>query len=246
MAADDVDLGDAEIPPRLRRLWGLDVPARKGPRPGLSREEIARAAIEIADAEGLAAVSMSRVAKALGYTTMSLYRYVESKDELVALMWDNGLDAPPEFDFSGGWRASLERWAFLQLRSLRAHPWSLDIPISAPPLSPRQIDWMEIGLKTLADTPLRSDEKLGVILAVNVAVLAEARLTRELAEGDEVSSQAYGELISRLVDRETHPHLRAAVDEGVFAFGTEDPDVDFAFSLGLTLDGIERMIESRS
>lgn len=246
MAADETPITDIPIPPRVQRLWGIDTPTRKGPRPGLSRDEIAASAVAIADEEGLAAVSMSRVAESLGYTTMSLYRYVESKDELIALMWDTSLSSPPVLDLADGWRPALERWALLQLRTLRQHPWALDIPINNPPLSPRQLEWMEAGLAALADTPLRADEKLGVILAISVAVLAEGRLTRELAQGDDMSANEYGMLLSKLVDESTHPNLINAVEEGAFEFETEDPEEDFAFSLGLTLDGIEQMIQERT
>lgn len=234
------------IPPRLARLWGRDAPTRKGPRPGLSRDEIAAAAVALADAEGLAAVSMSRVAEALGYTTMSLYRYVDSKDELIGLMWEAALASAPELDLAAGWRPALERWAFLQLRTLRAHPWALDVPVSGAPLSPAQIDWVEAGLAALADTPLGHDERLGVLLAISVAVLAEARLTRELAQGDGLTGPEYGRLITHLVDARTHPHVLAAVEGGAFDLDAEDPEEDFAFSLGLTLDGIEALIRSRA
>ena len=63
---DDAATGNIPIPPRIARMWGRSAAPRKGPRPGLSREEITAAAITIADADGLAAVSMSRVAKELG------------------------------------------------------------------------------------------------------------------------------------------------------------------------------------
>ena len=72
-----------DLPRVLQLLWGLDAPGRRGPKPALSLHQIGAAAVRIADAEGLGAVSMSRVAGELGYTTMSLYRYVESKDDLL-------------------------------------------------------------------------------------------------------------------------------------------------------------------
>src|SRR5690625_2535055 len=244
MTTDDVT--DFPVPARLRRMWSIDEPTRKGPRPALSRDEIASAAIAIADAEGLAAVSMSRVAQSLGYTTMSLYRYVEGKDELIALMWDSALETPTDIDVSDGWRPALEHWARLQLEGLRAHPWGVDVAINTPPLSPRQIAYMELGLAALADTPLTYGDKIQVILAISVAILAEVRLTRDLAQGEQLSTPDYGALIEHLVDRDTYPHMRAAVDEGVFDYEVEDPDEDFAFTLNLTLDGIETLITARS
>ena len=83
------------LPPRLQLLWGLQERPRRGPKPGLSLERIVDAAIGLADAGGLAAVSMARVAAELGFTTMSLYRYVPTKDDLLELMVDAASGLPP-------------------------------------------------------------------------------------------------------------------------------------------------------
>src|SRR5689334_22149881 len=72
-------------------LWGPRERPSRGPKPGLTRDGIVRAAIGVADAEGLAAVSMQRVAAEVGFTTMALYRYVPGKNELVALMVDSAV-----------------------------------------------------------------------------------------------------------------------------------------------------------
>ena len=77
---------------------------------GLSVEKVVAAAIALADEEGLAAVTMARVAERVGFTTMSLYRHVASKEELVRLMLDSVLGLPPEFPMLD-WRAGLEGWA---------------------------------------------------------------------------------------------------------------------------------------
>jgi hypothetical protein len=95
-------------PSGLERLWRRDESERK-PRLGLSLERVLRSGVELADADGLAAVSMKRVAERLGFTTMSLYRYVASKDELLAVMFDTvagELPLPPPG--SNGWRESAE------------------------------------------------------------------------------------------------------------------------------------------
>ncbi|MEV4187163.1 TetR/AcrR family transcriptional regulator, partial [Streptosporangium canum] len=100
-------------------LWGTRS------RRGLSLERIVRAAIELADAEGLAAVSMRRVAERLGFTTMSLYRHVPGKAELVDLMRDEVMGGEPDAgaDRRPGWRAELEAWARDGLALYRRHPW---------------------------------------------------------------------------------------------------------------------------
>ncbi len=80
--------GGRPLPPGLDLLWGRREPGKRGPRPGLSADAIVTAAMQVADAEGLEAITMARVAAKLGFTPMALYRYVASKDELLQLMWN--------------------------------------------------------------------------------------------------------------------------------------------------------------
>src|ERR1044071_8495408 len=89
VAAKTDDSGPV-LPSAIESAWGLRERPPKGPRPGMSVPAIVDAAVRVADADGLAAVSMSRVAKELGAATMALYRYVGSKDELLMLMVDTG------------------------------------------------------------------------------------------------------------------------------------------------------------
>src|ERR1700742_2125383 len=82
-------------PSALDLLWGTPARPRRGPKPSLTRERIVTAAIALADAEGLASLSMQHLAERLGCAKMALYRYVPGKAELVALMLDAGLGDPP-------------------------------------------------------------------------------------------------------------------------------------------------------
>ena len=93
---------ESGLPASIEAAWGLRERPARGPKPGLSLERIVAAAVELAAAEGLAAVSMSRVARALGSSPMSLYRYVTAKDELLALMVDAALADTPAPPASGG------------------------------------------------------------------------------------------------------------------------------------------------
>ena len=86
---------DDELPAAVAAAWGVRAHPGKGPKPGLSLERIVAAAVKIASRDGLDAVSMSRVAAELGASTMSLYRYVNAKDELVKLMIDAAWGSPP-------------------------------------------------------------------------------------------------------------------------------------------------------
>src|SRR3954454_4391471 len=112
------------LTPGIASAWGVRSPAAKGPRPGLRLERIVAAAGALADAEGLDAVSMNRVAKELGTGAMSLYRHVASKQELLALMIDAAIGTVPATPADGGWRVRLEHLAWSTVRAMREHPWA--------------------------------------------------------------------------------------------------------------------------
>jgi AcrR family transcriptional regulator len=226
---------------------------QKGPRPALSLARIVDAAVRVAAADGLAAVSMSRVAADLGVSTMSLYRYVGSKDELLALMTDLPFEAPPApRGPEEGWREGLARWAWTERAVLRRNPWVLRIPISGPPITPNAIVWLERGLDCLRGTGLREDEKLSVMLLVTGYVRNQSLLEAEIAAAQAAGVTApdpellpsYGRLIARLTDPERFPALHAVIAAGVFD-EPDEGDYDFRFGLERVLDGIEALIEKR-
>src|ERR1700761_8970978 len=112
------------LPPGLDLLWGRRERGRRGPRAGLSADAIVAAAMEVADTEGLEAISMARVAAKLGFTTMSLYRYVASKDELLQLMFNASAFGAESVVLEGDdWRSRLRSWAVIQRDMLDLHPW---------------------------------------------------------------------------------------------------------------------------
>jgi AcrR family transcriptional regulator len=229
------------MPSGLELLWG-DQPARE-PKRGLSVGRIVEAAIELADADGLEAVSMSRVADRLGFTAMSLYRHVESKDDLLVLMQDAAFGPPPPLDPSvTGWRARLERWCTDMLAVLDRHPWWLRIPVSPPPPTPSQVAWFDRGLAAMEDTRLAEPEKAAVILALNGLVFWEARLRAELGRDPE-SLATYVAVMSG-VDADRFPAVHRAVAAGIFE--DDSRESDYAFSLELALDGVERLVDHRA
>lgn len=241
--------------PALQRLWagGEDGASRSGGKQGLSLERIAEAAIAIADADGLGAVSMRSVSRRLGFTTMSIYRHVASKEELLAVMRDVALGPPPPLDLAdGGWRGALERWSQGVVTQLLKHPWALEVPITGPPTTPGAIAWLDMGLQALADAPLSESEKAGVILQLNGSAFWEARIAIEMGGGsgphaagrDELDAAVadYGAMLAGHVTAERFPALQKALAAGIF----EDDVDDFAFGRQLTLDGVERLLERRT
>ena len=165
------------LPPGLDLLWGRRARGKRGPRPGLSADAIVDAAVQIADAEGLDAVSMARVAAKLGFTTMSLYRYVANKDELLQLMWNASATGAETLVIKGDdWRSRLRTWAIIQRDMLDLHPWVTHMPMAAPPLAPNSLHFVERGLETMDETGLPDSDKLRIIGLLSSYTLSEARM----------------------------------------------------------------------
>jgi AcrR family transcriptional regulator len=240
-----------ELPPEITLLWGLRETPRRGRKPSLSAADIVRAAIAVADAEGLAAVSMARVAAELGNATMALYRHVKSKDELLVLMADAAVGLPPELP-DGDWRAQLTAWSKGIIAAFRAHPWYSNVQISGPPVGPNNLTWFDRALGALDDTPLHEGEKVGVVMALITFLHGEMRLGFELEAGyrenPEVFSAMYGRALKQLVDPREMPALAKIVQAGVFdaeLYDEQELEADFTFGLNLYLDGIEAYLARR-
>jgi AcrR family transcriptional regulator len=246
MTSQDDGIG---LPASIEAAWGRRERPSKGPRPSLSLERIVEAAVHIAGSEGLAAVSMARVAHELGASTMSLYRYVAAKDELLSLMVDAAVGAPPPAtDPDEGWRAGLARWAWGYHARLREHPWGLRVPISGPPITPNQVAWLEDGLWSLRDTGLSEEDKASVVLVISGYVRSEGTLTADLSAanpspGDVMSG--YPQLLAALTDARRFPAIHAVLAAGVFDTA-DHPDKEFAFGLERILDGIDALIRAPS
>lgn len=243
------------LPASFEMVWGVRDRPTKGPKRGLSLEQIVDAGIRVANAEGIGGVSMSRVASELGTSAMSLYRYVAAKDELLWLMIDGAFgQVEAEEPTEGGWRDRLERWAEIELAGYRQFPWVMRIPVAGAPIMPNQLRFMEWGLRTLGGTALAEHEKLSVILLVTSFVRSFALLSSDIAAAFEAgspfaqASMNYGALIRSLTSAEEFPALHAVVNAGTFEEEVEDDDVlayDFRFGLERILDGVAALIALR-
>jgi AcrR family transcriptional regulator len=238
------------VPASIEAAWGLRERPLKGPKPGLSLDRIVAAGVKVATSDGIAAVSMSRVATVLGASAMSLYRYVAAKDELLALMVDAAIGTPPPpAEEAEGWRAGLSRWANGFRAVLYRHPWIVRVPITAPPTTPNQVTWLEDGLRSMHGTGLTEGEKMSTILVLSGFIRNEATVTTDLRESSgpmaHEGTAAWARSLSRLTDAERFPALHAVLASGVLD-EADDPDPEYSFGLERILDGVEALVRSRS
>ncbi|WP_436497702.1 TetR/AcrR family transcriptional regulator [Actinokineospora sp. HUAS TT18] len=214
-------------------LWGPRATPSRGPKPGLTVERIAASAIAIADAEGLDAVSMQRVAADVGVTKMAIYRYVPGKAELVALMADIAV-GPPDFAAADGWRAGLTAWAEALLPRFKRHRWLLAATVGPRAVGPNELAWLDRGIAILDGTGLGGAERMDAVVVV-VGHL------RTIAEQSESSERQLGAVIAEVMATRAaeFPALGAALADG----GRRDDAL--AFGLARILDGLGVLIDSR-
>jgi AcrR family transcriptional regulator len=245
-AAGPHRLGAQPAGPRaaFELLWGQRSAGKRGPRPTLSAAEIARAGIAVADADGLGAVTMQRVADDLGVTKMALYRYVPGKVELVALMIDTGMGEPPRLaEVAGGWRPRLRAWALGLFELFQRHPWTLETTVGVRVMGPNEVGWLEEAVAALAGTSLNGAQMLDVV----VMLVGHARnLAQQTATpGGGSTEQAMGEAIAALVrGREDRFPALARALRSAAASGAQDQALEFGFDR--ILDGVELLIASRA
>ncbi|MFV2127417.1 TetR/AcrR family transcriptional regulator [Micromonospora sp. LOL_013] len=243
--------------PSFEFLWRDTRAPRSGPgpKPALSVDKIVLTAIEIADEEGLDAVSMQQVAKRLDFTAMSLYRYVPSKSHLVDAMTDVASGDPPDLDaVTGGWQAKVETWVKAIWGRYQHHPWMLQVRVSYP-IGPNQLAWFESLLGAIADSGLGYDEMVSVSLFLSGATQGMARISLDMAPaGAEPTSGGLGyeQALATVVDAERFPTLARLLAAGTFATpaAPTGPDSDvipnLEFGLRQLLEGIHVYLTRRT
>jgi len=161
-----------------RTIWALPAPAGRKPR--YTREQIADAALRIADQEGFEAVTMKRIAAELGAGTMTLYYYVRNKTDVIALMHDAMLaDAlVPDDDLRGDWRTAITAVARRSRQVLMAHPWSL-ASLTEAQFGPNAMRHFEQSLAAVAGTGLPAAARFELIATVDDYVSGNAMHTVE-------------------------------------------------------------------
>lgn len=227
----------------LELLWQA---REREPRPGLSLDRIVRAAVELADADGLPGLSMRKVADRLGFTTMSLYRHVPGRDQLVDLMVDEVMgEHPDDVPEAAGWRARLEAGARQAWRIRERHPWLAEVRGTRHLPGPNGVAHYEYMLSTLTGTALAPSEVIAVVGLVGRFVDAEALHLLEVRREERrsgVSEDEWWGARDTLYDRlDRYPAITYLWTAG----GWDAPEDSFEFGLRRLLDGVEVLIEHR-
>ena len=227
-------------------LWApTQQPPLRGPKPRISLVHIVAAGVAIADADGLAALSMRKVADRLGVGPMSLYTYVPGRSELVELMIDHvyGEHALPDPELP--WQQRVEQWARETWRIYDAHPWLLDYNMARLPIGPHVLDVSEALYAALFAAGFVEAENVAMSNLIQWQLLGAARSM--ISDADEarhtgVSAEAYWDsrasFWNTYFDGSRYPTMAAIWEAG----GFDDPaGWDFERMLNRLLTGIEQL-----
>lgn len=253
---DDIMAASVRVDAALRRrselLWEDRSRATRGPKAALTPDEVVQVAMQIADEDGLAAVTMAAVAARVGFTTMAIYRYFPNKETLLDAIVDAGLGLPPRVQqLDGGWREQVAAWSRAKRAMLCARPWLAELPFVAAPHGPNWLSWLEALTVPLSSTGLRAPD-IGEMISVVDGFTRGASdtaisLARSRARGvtDAEWAAAVGADLGRAIGDPRFPAFAALVT----APSDGRPramDQSFEFGLARVLDGIELYVRRQT
>lgn len=260
------DEGRERIDPgrSMRLMWRLEFgrdrrPAR-GPKPKLQVEDIVTTAIEIADEEGLDAVSMRRIADRLGVGPMTLYTYIPAKSDLIDLMFDHAVgQAHVELREDAGWRAGLEAIARSQWELTQRHHWFSELPWTRVPLGPNILDAYERAVSVVSGIGLTGREMTEVLTLLTAYVHGAARFAAQAADlpvATSMDDDTWWAGVAPVLETIWDPARFPILTSPEMAHAWDQPDVDhdyflaealasFEFGLARMLEGIEAFVDSK-
>ena len=261
--------GGGEAIRTLSLLWSRQRQPTRGPKPGLSVDSIVAAAIDLADAEGLGALSMRRVADRLGVGTMSLYTYVPAKAELLDLMVDavfgEHVEALQSIDggrAEAAWRGTVEAQARAGWDLYLRHPWMLHVASTRSVLGPNEMTVFELALRAFVGLGLSGRHMLAATSLVSTYVRGAARAAAEAVEAPKATGKTDTEwwlerapLLDEMevFDPERFPTVIAVGEDGGYDVSSTEHEYmlqyaidDFEFGLQRVLDGLAAFIDARA
>lgn len=240
---------DPELRRRSELLWEDRTPATRGPRAGLTPDDVVQAAMQIADDDGLAAVTMQAVAARIGFTTMATYRYFPNKEALLDALVDAALGSPPApTEPRSDWRSEVAAWARAKRSMLCARPWLAELPFVAAPHGPNWLRWLEALTAPLSATGLPSPD-IGEMISVvdgftRGASDTAVSLARSRARGisDQQWAAAVGADLGRAIGDPRFPSFAALLTTPPVG-RPRNMEESFEFALQRVLDGIDLYVQ---
>ncbi|MFC4068371.1 TetR/AcrR family transcriptional regulator C-terminal domain-containing protein [Actinoplanes subglobosus] len=230
-------------------LWRhtLGLPqGRRGPKQRVSVDEVIQAGIAVADADGLPAFSMRKVADRLGLKLMSIYTYVPGRSELIGLMVDQVIGEVPHPPHQGDWRADLTAVARHQWDEYHRHPWLLQVESSRPWIGPHGCDryeWQLAAVEGAGFSDLDMDQIITMVAHLTAGTARTSILARTTVEDSGISDLQWWEANAPILERVMPPGAYPLAGRVGTAAGEEynavsDPDRSFHFGLERLLDGV--------
>ncbi len=207
-------------------------------RAPLSRERILDTAMSIADAEGIAALTMRRLGQELGVEAMSLYNHVANKDDILGGMLEIAMGeiALPSYD--GDWKVEIRASAISAHDVLLRHPWASNLMLSATRMSVARLQWMDAVLGALRRHGFSAELTHHVYHALDSHIVGFALWLASLpALGEDLVALAERALPE--IPAATYPYLVEHIDYHLHDTG--EGEREFVFGLNLILDGVERI-----
>lgn len=211
-------------------------------RTPLDRGRVVEAAVAYADREGLEALSMRRLAEALGVTPMALYKHVDHRDQLIDEMVDRLLGAVPLEDSHGPWKQRLRNRILVTREVLSGHGWARDALETRTAATPGMLAHLDAQMAILFAGGLSADLVHQAMHALSTRMWGFTRDVAPTPRLPDEPSARERTLAAAAVDYPSIARMAAAVaDTGA----TCDADAEFVFALDLILDGVERRHRSR-
>jgi AcrR family transcriptional regulator len=225
----------------------------RGPKPIHSRRDVAAAGIRIADAEGLGAVSMRRIAAELDTGTSSLYRYVSKKDDVLELMGDEVMGELRGTTLSGDWRADLHTIARLLREAALRHTWLPSLSSGRANHGPNSLWWMELSLSAFDGMDLDTDEMLANLGTLSAFVLGhvlgelgDQEAARRSGLTHEQWMEQQGEYGPTIMNSGLYPRFTRVIIEAETPHAADRQDRGFEAGLERVLDGLAAHLPPRS
>jgi AcrR family transcriptional regulator len=232
MAATGTPPGGSGLPRQVLRTWQDRQPTR---RDALTAERIIAAGIQIADQDGISAVTIRRLSASMGYATMAVYRHISSRDELLLLMMDRALGLPPDLRPGEPWQAGLRRWAAGLFERYLSHPWLLDAPVPGMPVTPHHAMWVEHALAITSQTGLATGQRLEAALLIDGHLRTIAILARAAPPAVQADQQQALADLRTVADQQRYPYFRSVLETGELQ---DDTAPGITFGLDVILSGL--------